>query len=103
MSTPQPAVPYNPLAKYETGAGARRFTNAKLQSAIDDAFAALPADKSVAAVVHHVYNQDGTAVENVTKVSIVARGPFGSTIMAAAFKDWTKGDIGAEAKLVKAF
>lgn len=100
-----PGVPpiYNPLAKWEDPNGIRKFSNAKLQSAIDDAFKALPADAHAAFVAHHVFNQDGTAVENVTTVSAFVKGPAGFTLAVAGYKDWSKGSLGAEAKLVKVF
>jgi hypothetical protein len=99
-STP---VAYNPLAKWEDANGIRKFSNSRLQSAIDDAFKVLPPDKNAAIVAHHVYNQDGTAVENITKLSIFVKGPAGFTLAAAGYKDWASGNQGAEAKLVKVF
>jgi hypothetical protein len=98
-----PPATYNPLAKWEDANGLRKFSNAKLQGAIDDAFKALPADAHSAIVAHHVYEQNGLEVENVTTVSIFLKGPAGFSLAAAGFKDWTKGTIGAEAKLVKVF
>ncbi len=100
MSTPVPAAPYNPLAKYKTADGIAKFSNTKLQSAIDDAIAAMGLDDHFAAVAHHVYNQDGTAVENVTKVSAVVRVKGGFSLAVAGYKDWTKNALGAEAKIV---
>lgn len=96
-------APYNPLAKWEDSNGIRRFSNAKLQSAIDDAFKVLPEGKHAAIVAHHVYEQNGDEITNVTKVSVFIKGPAGFTLAAAGFKDWDKGDVGAEAKLVKVF
>lgn len=98
MSTPT-ATPYNPLAKYTTPDGLKRFTNAKLQSAIDTAIASA-GDAPVVVVAHHLYEQNGSAVENVTKASILVRLPHGFSLMAGGYKDWSKGDLGAEAKLV---
>ncbi len=82
---------------------AGKFSNEHLQAAIDEAMTRLPADKNVAIVAHQVYHQDGTAVENVTAVSVVARGPGGFTVEAAAYRDWVHKDIGAEVEFVKTF
>jgi len=103
--TPAPAPgaaqpPYNPLAKFKTADGLAKFSNTRLQSAIDDAIAAMGPDDHFAAVAHHVYNQDGTAVENVTKVSAVVRVKGGFSLAVAGYKDWTKDALGAEAKIV---
>jgi hypothetical protein len=104
VSTVFPSTtPFNPLAKWEDPNGIRKFSNGKLQSAIDDALKALPADAHAAIVAHHVYEQSGMEVDNRTTVSIFLKGPAGFTLAAAGFKDWVKGDIGAEAKLVKVF
>ena len=102
MGGTQPPL-YNPLAKWEDANGIRKFSNVKLQGAIDDAFKTLPPDKHAAIVAHHIYNQDGSEVENITKVSIFVKGPAGFTLAAAGYKDWSKGSVGAEAKLVKVF
>jgi len=99
----QYASPYNPLAKWEDSNGVRRFSNARLQSAIDDAIAAIPADKHAAFIAHHVYRQDGTRVESIAKVSAFVRGPAGFTLAVGAYKDWSRGDLGVEAKLAKVF
>jgi hypothetical protein len=96
-------TPYNPLAKWEDANGIRKFSNAKLQSAIDDALKALPADAHAAFVAHHVFEQNGAATENITKVSAFVKGPAGFSLAVAGYKDWHRGDIGAEAKLVKVF
>lgn len=94
------AKPYNPLASYEAPGGLRRFSNAKLQSAIDDAIASA-GDAHFVAVAHHVYEQSGEEVENVTKVSALVRLADGKFSLAAgAYKDWNKGDLGAEAKVI---
>ena len=93
-------TPYNPFAKYEAPDGIRRFTNAKLQSAIDDAIAAA-GDSHFVAVAHHEYSQDGTADMNVTKVSGLVKTSNGRfTLVAAAYKDWEHGDLGVESKVV---
>lgn len=100
MSTPVPEKPYNPLATYTAPNGLRRFSNAKLQSAIDDAIASA-GDSPFVAVAHHVYEQNGVEVDNVTKVSALVRMQDGKFSLAVgAYKDWTKGDLGAEAKVV---
>lgn len=99
MSTPI-ATPYNPLATYEAPGGLRKFTNAKLQSAIDDAIASAGTSHFVA-VAHQVYEQNGDHIENITKVSALVRMQDGKFSLAVgAYKDWTKGDLGAEAKVV---
>lgn len=100
MGTPL-ATPYNPLAKYKGADGIVRFSNTRLQAAVDDAAKALGADDHFAAVAHHVYNQDGTEVENVTKVSAIVRTKDGKLSLAVAgYKDWSKGSLGGEAAVV---
>jgi hypothetical protein len=99
MSTPATFPPYNPLAKYTTPEGLKKFSNTKLQSAIDAAIASA-GDAPVVVVAHHVFEQNGAAVENITKASILVRLPHGFSLMAGGFKDWTKGDVGGEAKVV---
>jgi hypothetical protein len=89
----------DPLKLTESGP-LRRFTNPYTQAALDSALSEITAGDPVAVVAHHVYNNDGTRIENVTKLSIVARLPAGFSVMAAGYKDWTKGDIGAEGKIV---
>lgn len=99
MGTPAPAQ-YNPFAKYEAPGGIRKFTNAKLQSAIDDAIASA-GDSHFVVVAHHEYDQAGTANTNVTKLSALVRTSDGKfTLAVAAYKDWTSGDQGGEAKVV---
>ena len=101
MSTPPlPPTTFNPLSTWQTPGGIRKFSNAKLQSAIDDAVASA-GDAHFVVVAHQVYQQDGTAIENVTKVSALVRMADGKFSLAVgAYKDWTKGDLGAEAKVV---
>lgn len=105
MSSQMPEKPYNPLATYEAPGGLRRFSNAKLQSAIDDAIASA-GDSHFVVVAHHVYEQNGNemtngALTNITKVSALVRMQDGKFSLAVgAYKDWTKGDLGAEAKVV---
>ena len=83
-------------ALFQTGT-LRRFSDERIQAAIDNAFAeAKPEDKLVV-VAHHVFNSDGT---NVTKLSALYRLPAGFSVVAGAYKDWTKGDMGAEGKIV---
>ena len=80
----------------EAAPGIRKFSDARINIAIESALAEMKPDEKVAIVAHHVY----TGGENVTKLSAVYRlGPT-FTVMAGAFKDWTKGDLGAEAKVV---
>jgi hypothetical protein len=87
------------LATYDSG-GVRRFSNLKIQAAIDTALAeATDADK-VVIVAHHVYNTDGSVVENRTMMSALVRLPAGFSVMAGGFKDWTKGELGVEGKIV---
>lgn len=100
MTTPTPK-PYDPLAVWESSDGIRRFTNSKLQGAIDDAFnAAKATDKPFVVVAHQVYNQDGSTVENVTKISAFVKVGDSLSMAVGGYKDWTKGDLGAEAKVV---
>jgi len=100
MTTPASGAAYNPLATYEAPSGLRRFSNSKLQSAIDDAIASA-GEAHFVAVAHQVYQQNGDQVENVTKVSALVRLQDGKFSLAVgAYKDWTKGDLGAEAKVV---
>lgn len=75
----------------------RRFSDDRIQQAIDNALAeAKPEDKLVV-VAHQVYNSSG---ENITKLSVLYRLPAGFSVVAGAFKDWNKGDMGAEGKIV---
>lgn len=93
-------APYNPFAQYQTPEGIRKFTNAKLQSAIDDAIASA-GDSHFVVVGHHEYEQDGTVNTNVTKVSALVRTSDGKfTLAVGAYKDWSNGDLGGEAKVV---
>lgn len=87
------------LATYQSGS-IRRFSNLQIQAAIDSALAEAKPEDSVVVVAHHVYNSDGTKVENVTKLSALVRLPAGFSLMAGAYKDWTKGDLGAEGKII---
>lgn len=96
LSQPQPLR----FALRDLPSGIRVFENAKLQSAIDQAAAALGSDKTYAAVAHHVYRDDGTRIENVTKVSFIVRGPAGISVAVGAYKDWSGGDQGAEGKII---
>jgi hypothetical protein len=100
-----PLVPYDPYAIVESpppfpGApGLRSFANPKTQAAIEMGLAELGEGETVAAVVHHIYNQHGDQIENESKVSIVVRLPYGFSVMAGAFKDWQGGDQGVEGKI----
>jgi hypothetical protein len=90
---------YNPLAQYQRPDGTRAFTNNVLQSAIDLALAKANPDDPFLAVAHHVYNQDGTEVENITKASFFVRLPAGLSLACGGYKDWTKPKahgVGAE-------
>lgn len=87
------------LATYQSGQ-IRRFSNLQIQAAVDSALAEAKPEDKVVVVAHHVYNSDGTVVENVTKLSAMVRLPAGFSLMAGAYKDWTKGDIGAEGKII---
>lgn len=83
--------------------GLRMFDNPRIQQAVDAALSELEAregTKNWAAVVHHVYNADGTEVENVTKVSVAVKIGDSWSIAAGAYKDWAHGDLGAEGKVV---
>lgn len=81
---------------YQTGS-LRRFTDDRIQQAVDSALAEAKPEDKVVVVAHHVYNSDGT---NVTKLSALVRLPAGFSVMAGAYKDWAKGDVGAEGKIV---
>jgi hypothetical protein len=100
-----PLVPYDPYALVEKEApvpgfpGLRSFANPKTQAAIEMGLAELNDGETVAAIVHHIYNQHGDQIENESKVSIVVRLPYGFSVMAGAFKDWQGGDQGVEGKL----
>jgi len=94
-----PLVPYNPAQIVESPLGIRRFENPKTQAALEMGLAELKPGDTVAAVVHHIYNQHGEQIQNETKVSIVVRLPYGFSVMAGAFKDWQGGDQGVEGKL----
>jgi hypothetical protein len=88
------------LSTYESGPF-RRFSNPYTQAALDSALIEMSPDDPVVVVAHHVYNDDGTQVENVTKLSAVARLPNGGlSVMVGAYKDWSKGDKGVEGKIV---
>lgn len=96
------AAAYDPLATYERF-DIRRFTNAALQEEMASILADMRDTETVAVVGHHIYNQDGTRVANVTKLSAVVRDPFGVkgfSLMAGGFKDWTSRESGAEGKIV---
>ena len=97
MSTLPTAV--DPLKLYASGPF-RRFTNPYTQAALDSALGEVSADDPVVVVAHQVYNNDGTKIENMTTLSAVVRLKGGFSIMMGGYKDWTKGDIGAEGKIV---
>lgn len=90
------------LPTYDSG-GVRRFSNLNIQAAIDSALAEAKPEDKVVVVAHHVFNTDGTVVENVTKASILVRLPAGFSVMAGGYKDWSKGSLGAEGKIVWKF
>jgi len=69
----------------------RKFTDARIQAAVEDALQFVDADTPVAAVAH--------ATTEGVKLSLAYRAGKDWTIMAAAYKDW-HGDMGAEAKVV---
>lgn len=100
MGGQMPQRPYNPYATYELPNGLRKFTNAKLQSAIDDAIASA-GDSHFVVVGHHEFEQDGAENKNITKVSALVRMADGKfSVAVGGYKDWSKGDLGAEAKIV---
>ena len=88
------------LALHETPEGVRRFSNGRLQAAIESAMAELGPDDHVAIVAHQIYDRDGDAIENVTLLSSVVRLKPGLSVMVAGYKDWTKGTLGAEGRVV---
>lgn len=78
----------------------RRFSDERIQSAIDEAMSHIDADTPVATVAHLVVDGSGRAS---AKVSIATRFGDSVTIQAAAFADWGGGsaaDLGAAAKIV---
>jgi len=91
MSTLPTTLP----ATYLSG-GIRRFSDARIQAAIDSALAEAKPEDKVCVVAHHTF----AGGENVTKLSVMVRLPAGFSVMAGAFKDWSKGDVGAEGKIV---
>jgi hypothetical protein len=99
MSTLPTTLP-DPLAVYQSGPF-KRFTNPYTQAALDSALAEADADDPVVIVAHHLYNTDGTKIENRTMLSAVVRLPAGLSLMVGGFKDWTKPlDQGVEGKLI---
>lgn len=91
MSTLPTTLP----ATYTSG-GIRRFSDARIQAAVDSALAEAKPEDKVCVVAHHTF----AAGENITRLSIMVRMPAGFSVMAGAFKDWQKGDVGAEGKIV---
>ncbi len=102
MTTPTGAppgwVPPAPrlLPTYEAG-GIRRFSDARIAAAVDEALAELGPDDKLAVVAHQTYSSTG---ESITKLSVVYRLGSDFSVVAAGFKDWNRGDLGAEAKVV---
>jgi hypothetical protein len=80
--------------------GLRVFENGRIQAAVDNAIASLEPGESWAIVGHHVYRDDGTVIENVSKVSVVVRLGDHFSVAAGAFQDWTKHDRGVEGKVI---
>lgn len=85
-------------AKLIDSGGVRRFSDARIQAAVDSALAEAKPTDQVVVVAHHVYGDHGT--QNITKLSLLVRLPQGFSVAAGAFKDWTKDDVGAEGKIV---
>lgn len=86
MGAPLMAIRY-PLVEI------RRFSDDKIQDAIDEALSHITADKPVAVIAH-------ATLEGV-KLSAAVRLGTEWSILAAAYKDWGgEGDLGAEAKVV---
>ena len=92
-----PIIPF-PLTRGPDGI--KRFSNAKIQSAIDSALSEASPDDKLVIVAHHVYNDDGTRVENITKLSALYRLSKGFSVVAGSYKDWAKGDLGVEGKII---
>lgn len=69
----------------------RRFTDARIQAAVEDALSHVSKDKPVAVVAH--------ATLDGVKLSAAVRLGDDWSIMAAAYKDFG-GDLRAEAKVV---
>ena len=99
MTTPAGWTPPPSLQTYDSG-GLRRFTNLKVQAAIDSALAEARPEDKVVVVAHQVYNNDGTTTENRTMLSAMVRLPAGFSVLAGGYRDWNKGDIGFEGKIV---
>lgn len=95
---PRPAAPSYRLAELPNGL--RVFENQRIQSAVDQAISSLRDSDTWAVVGHHVYNDDGTRVENVTKLSLVVRLDAGFSVAVGAYKDWQSGSQGVEGKVV---
>lgn len=84
----------------ESPTGIRKFSNEKLQSAIDDALSELSGDTKVAVVAHGIYLNDGTSLKSLATLSAAVKIGNQWSIMVAGYKDFAKGDLGAEAKVV---
>lgn len=90
----------DPYSLYQSGPF-RRFMNPYTQAALDSALSEASPEDPVVIVAHHIFNTDGTAIENKTMLSAVVRLPAGFSVMVGAYKDWTKPlDQGVEGKLV---
>lgn len=88
-------------ARLVDSGGVRRFSDARIQAAIDSALASVKPESKVAVVVHHTYAYPGgVAGENRTTATLLVRLPQGFSVAAAGYKDWTSGEIGGEAQLV---
>jgi hypothetical protein len=93
-----PTLPQlTPLTTYTSGP-IRRFTDARIQAAVDEALMEAGPNDPVVVVAHQVW-LPGEGV-NKTVLSAMVRLPAGFSVMAGGFKDWTKGDLGAEAKII---
>lgn len=74
-----------------------RFNDQRIQETIDNVLSGVEPDDKLVVVAHHVFRNDGT---NVTKLTALYRLPAGFSVVAGAYKDWSKGDAGAEGKIV---
>lgn len=93
-------VPSFPVVQLDDGV--RIFSNPHIQSVVDEAMRNMDEGDRYVIVAHHVYDNDGQRIENVTKVSAIFKltenGKW--SIGVGAYKDWSGGDLGAEAKIV---
>lgn len=86
-----PQLVRKPLQVKERTDGTRYFTNNKIQGAINNALAKLPADRKLAVVAHA--DLEGASLTTVVKLDKKW------SVQAGAYKAW-KGPLSAEAEVV---